>query len=161
MFRELRTSTPRSLCDMNKLRTIELMANTLYETDYHAWTFEQARKIRAGEAIDAENVAEELEDLGRSQQQQLENRLAVLLAHLLKWEFQPDKRTASWTATIKEQRIRVNRLLKKMPSLKAHLAESITDAYAIAVTFASAETRIVEEDFPSECPYTVDQILEG
>ena len=135
--------------------------STLHETDFHAWAFEQARKLRTGEAIDAENVAEELEDLGRSQQQQLENRLAVLLAHLLKTEFQPDKLSPSWTATIKEQRLRIDRLLTKMPSLKARLEESISDAYAIAVTFASAETRIVEEDFPSECPYTVDQILKG
>src|SRR5215467_9881359 len=135
------------------------MRGDLHEIDFHAWAFEQAQKVRAGEAIDKENVAEELEDLGRSQQQQLENRLAVLLAHLLKWEFQPVKRCTNWMRTIREQRVRIRRLLAKMPSLKAHLPEAITDAYAIAVAFASAETMIVEEDFPSECPYSVDQIL--
>ena len=135
------------------------MTGGLHEIDFHAWAFEQAQKVRAGEPIDKENVAEELEDLGRSQQQQLENCLAVLLAHLLKWEFQPDKRSSSWIRTIREQRVRIRKLLTKMPSLKTHLAEAIADAYAIAVTFASAETMIVEEDFPSECPYSVDQIL--
>jgi hypothetical protein len=130
-----------------------------YEVDFHAWTFEQARRLRAGEAIDAQNVAEELEDLGRSQQQQLVNRLAVLLAHMLKWEFQPKKRSQSWTASISEQRVRIRRLMAKMPSLRAHLAESIAEAYEIAVTFASAETKIVEEDFPQKCPYAPAEIL--
>ncbi|MGH9627003.1 MAG: DUF29 domain-containing protein, partial [Bryobacteraceae bacterium] len=101
---------------------------TLYESDFHAWAFEEARKLRAGEPVDVNNIAEELEDLGRSQQQQLVNRLAVLLAHLLKWEYQSDKRTPSWNATIKEQRIRINRLVDKMPSLKAAWTEAVVDA---------------------------------
>jgi ribosomal protein L29 len=131
----------------------------LYETDFHAWAFEQAQKIRAGEAIDAENVAEELESLGRSEQQQLESRLTILLTHLLKWEFQPDRRSSSWKGTIKEQRHRIARLLLKMPSLQACLDESIADAYAIARISAGVETGMVEEDFPSECPYSTEQIL--
>jgi hypothetical protein len=132
---------------------------SLYETDFHAWVLEQAERLRAGEPIDAENIAEELETLGRSEEQQLVNRLAVLLAHMLKYEFQPDKPTPSWTATMKEQRKRVDRLLRKMPSLRSKLDESITDAYGIAITFASVETGIVEEDFPSKCAYTVQEIL--
>ena len=64
-----------------------------YESDFHAWTFEQARRLRAGEAVDVKNVAEELETLGRSEQEQLTNRLAVLLQHLLNSEFQPEKKT--------------------------------------------------------------------
>ena len=132
---------------------------SLYETDFHAWVLEQAERLRAGEPIDAENIAEELESLGRSQEQQLVNRLAVLLVHMLKYEFQPDKRTPSWTATMKEQRKRVDRLLRKMPSLRSKLDESVTDAYGIAITFASVETGIVEEDFPSKCDYTVQEIL--
>jgi hypothetical protein len=133
---------------------------SLYETDFHAWAFEQARKLRAGEAIDVENVAEELEDLGRTERRHLRNHLAVLLQHMLKWEFQTDNQSASWAATIKVQRRRVNKLLAEMPSLKASLAETIGDAYESAVIFASAETMIIEEDFPAECPYTVEEILE-
>jgi hypothetical protein len=131
----------------------------LYEKDFHKWAWEQARRLRAGEDIDRENVAEELEDLGKSQQQQLENRLAVLLAHLLKWEYQPDKRSRSWEGTIKEQRKRIEKHLHKNPSLKAELAETISSAYDIAVTFASVETGIIEEDFPMPCPYSIEQIL--
>ncbi len=132
---------------------------TLYETDFHAWTFEQARKLRAGEPVDAANIAEELETLGRSEEQQLTNRLAVLVQHLLKCEHQPSKRSPSWDATIKEQRRRVNKLLEENPSLKPKLDACIGEAYATAVTFASAETGILEEDFPTDCPYTAEFLL--
>jgi hypothetical protein len=134
---------------------------TLYETDFYAWTQEQARKLRAGEAVDAANIAEELETLGRSEEQQLTNRLAVLIQHLLKCEYQPSQHTASWDGTIKEQRRRVNRLLSDNPSLKPRLDSCIVDAYATAVTFASVETGLVEEDFPAACPYSVEFILKS
>ncbi|HUS04742.1 MAG TPA: DUF29 domain-containing protein [Bryobacteraceae bacterium] len=132
-----------------------------YETDFHAWTFEQARRLRAGEPVDVENVAEELETLGRSEQEQLTNRLAVLLQHVLKSEFQPEKKTAGWDATIKEQRRRVNRLLEENPSLRRKLPECITRAYQTAVTFASVETGMLEEDFPATCLYTEQLLLSG
>jgi hypothetical protein len=137
---------------------------SLYEADFHAWALDQAGRLRAGlnmEYIDREHIAEELESLGGSEEQQLINRLAVLLAHMLKWEFQPDKRSRSWSATMKEQRKRIARLLSKMPSLRSKLAESIVDAYDIAITFASAEAMIIEEDFPKECPYDLEQIMQG
>ena len=134
---------------------------TLYESDYHAWAFEQARKLRAGEPVDAENIAEELETLGRSEEQQLTNRLAVLIQHLLKCEYQPERRTPSWDATIREQRRRVNRLLGDNPSLKPKLESCVRDAYATAVTFASVETGIVENDFPGECPFTPESLVNG
>jgi hypothetical protein len=130
-----------------------------HDTDFHAWALEQAKRLRAGEHIDVVNIAEELETLGRSEQQQLTNRLAVLLQHLLKCEYQPERRTPSWNATIKEQRRRIARLLASNPSLSAKLAECIPDGYTTAVTFASVETGILEEDFPTECPYTTDFIL--
>jgi hypothetical protein len=94
-----------------------LVMATLYETDFYAWTQEQARKLRTGEPVDAANIAEELETLGRSEEQQLTNRLAVLIQHLLK----PSNRTASWDATIREQRRRVNRLLSDNPTLNPRL----------------------------------------
>jgi hypothetical protein len=130
-----------------------------HETDFHAWAFDQAERLRTGKIIDGKNIAEELEDLGRSERRQLRNHLAVLLQHMLKWEFQQDKRTPSWSATIKEQRRRINRSLAEMPSLKTTLNENIGYAYESAVTFASAETLIPEDDFPTECPYSVEVIL--
>jgi Domain of unknown function DUF29 len=132
---------------------------TLYQTDYHAWVLEQARKLRQGEPIEAGNIAEELEDLGRSQRQQLVNRLAVLIAHVLKWEYQPSLRSKSRVGIIREQQKRVQRLLEDMPSLHSCLPESIADAYSIAVTFAGTETGLVEEDFPAECLYSIEDLL--
>ena len=132
---------------------------TKYETDFHQWAFEQAQRLRSGEPVDVENVAEELESLGRSEERELTNRLAVLLQYKVKCEHQPEGRNAGWDATIKEQRRRIARLLGQNPSLKPKLGECVQDAYATAVTFASVETGIVEEDFPAECRYGIDEIL--
>ena len=132
---------------------------TKYEADFHQWAFEQAQRLRAGEPVDVENVAEELETLGRSEERELTNRLAVLLQQMLKCEHQPEGGAAGWDATIKEQRRRIARLLGENPSLKPKLPECVHDAYATAVTFASVETGILEEDFPAECPYPLDEIL--
>ena len=142
--------------DKDLIEGMEIMT-----TDFYAWTKEQAALLRSRDLdrLDCDNVAEELEDLGRSEQRQLQNRLAVLLQHMLKLEHPPEKASPSWTATIKEQRRRVNRLLEENPSLRGELAKTIAEAYQTAVTFASAETLIVEEDFPSECPWTVEEIL--
>ena len=72
-----------------------------YEQDFYAWTVEQGRLLRTGElsAIDAVNLAEEIESMGRRDRRELENRLTVLLTHLLKWQMQPDQRSRSWSAT--------------------------------------------------------------
>ncbi len=133
----------------------------LYDHDFHAWALDQAHRLRAGMPVDAENIAGELESLGRSERQQLTNRLAVLLQHMLKWEFQPDRRSPSWDATIREQRRRVGRLLQENPSLRTSLPEFIADAYQTAVTFAAVETGLLEEDFPAECPYSLQRIEAG
>ena len=130
-----------------------------YKMDAHAWAFEQARRLRAGEPIDVENIAEELEGLGRDWESTLESHLTVLLLHMLKRDFQPGRHTRSWDLTIKEQRRQVNRTLTKMPSLRRLLAETIADMYPIAVLQASRETRKLESDFPSKCPYSEDEIL--
>ena len=131
-----------------------------HDTDFHAWALEQARRLRTGEPIDAENIAEELESLSGSQEHQLESRLIVLLTHLLKCEFQAQKRTRSWDLSIQEQRRRIARLFQKMPSLRPKLEEAIADAYETAVIRASDETGLVVEDFPSRCAYSVEEILE-
>src|SRR3954469_14394268 len=113
---------------------------TKYETDFHQWAFEQAQRLRSGEPVDVENVAEELERLGRSEERELTNRLAVLLQHMLKSEHQQERRSAGWDATIKEQHRRIARLLDENPSLNPKLPDCVRDGYATAVTFASVET---------------------
>jgi hypothetical protein len=138
---------------MNELAT--------YESDFYAWLLRNAQLIRQGQfsQIDGENIAEELEGMARSDKRQLASRLAVLLAHLLKWEFQSDKRSSSWRCTIKEQRKRIFKLLAESPSLKNELDEQIVDAYESAIIIASNDTGLSEFDFPSSCPFELEQIL--
>ena len=96
--------------------------STRYETDVMAWANEQARLIRAGrfDLLDLEHIAEEIKDVGKSEQRELANRMAVLLAHLLKWQYQPDRRGSSRVRTIKEQRKRVCSGSKKPPACQTN-----------------------------------------
>jgi hypothetical protein len=135
---------------------------SLYEADYVAWLEEQVAHLRAGRlsALDVGNVAEELEGLMRSQRQQLENRLEVLILHLLKWDHQPDQRANRWRATVAEQRGRIRRLLRDSPSLRPGLQEAAHEVYPEAVEQAAIETGLDQTTFPSSLPYSVDQILQ-
>jgi Domain of unknown function DUF29 len=134
---------------------------SLYETDYVAWLEEQAAHLRAGRlaALDIENVAEELEGLMRSQRQQLENRLEVLILHLLKWDHQPAQRTNRWRASVAEQRSRIRRLLRDSPSLRRTLEEAAREVYPEAVEQAAIETQLSETAFPTTLPYSLEQLF--
>jgi len=133
----------------------------LYDQDFYAWANEQAALLRSGQLTDAdlENIAEEIESMGRSEKRELVNRLAVLLLHLLKWQFQPGLQSSSWTATIKIQRRDLARHLTDNPSLKSKLPEAVNDAYGNAVIGACGETGYPEKTFPNECPWSYDQIM--
>ena len=137
------------------------MTTTNYETDVVAWANEQAWLVRNKkfELLDIEHIAEEIEDVGKSEQRELTSRMAVLIAHLLKWQFQPEYQDASWERTIKEQRKSLAFHIKQVPSLKPKLLNSDwQDAvWADAVTIAIRETGI--ENFPETCPWTIDNIL--
>ncbi len=143
-------------------QTLKPGLSSLYDEDFAAWAFETARLIRERrfEEIDAENLAEEVEDMGKSQRSQLENRLAVLISHLLKWKFQVGKRSRSWQSTIVTQRIKLRRLLKQSPSLRPRLSDTIREIYDDAVRVASVETGLAAGSFPSDCPFSPQQILE-
>jgi hypothetical protein len=133
-----------------------------YEEDFHGWAHQQAELIRTGQLaqLDLDHIAGELEDLGNSQRSELESRLTLILQHLLKWQYQPARRSRSWTNTVIEQRSRVRRLLRKNPSLNAKIDEVVAEAYEYARLRASAETDQVIETDPSGCPWTPGQILE-
>ena len=135
---------------------------SLYDTDYVAWLQEQVAHLRAGRlsALDVENVALELQSLMNSQRQQLENRLEVLIHHLLKWDHQPDQRSNRWRATVHEQRTRIRRLLRYSPSLKREVEPMCRDVYPDAVRAAAIETGLGESSFPATLPYAVEQIFE-
>jgi Domain of unknown function DUF29 len=132
-----------------------------YETDFYAWTVEQARLLRSGElsSVDVENIAEEIESLGRSDKRELESGLAVLLMHLLKWRKQSKLRSRSLSGTIIEQRRRIAKLLKESPSLRPFVNEAVAEAYSEAREAASNETGLPETEFPAECPFTPDEVL--
>lgn len=139
------------------------MSSTLHETDFYSWTHEQAVLLRERrmDELDAEHLIEELWDMGASQERELESRLSVLLAHLLKWLYQPERRGKSWRATIKEQRYRIARLLAKNPGLKSKLDDAFESSYFTGVLKAVKETPLDEADFPQRCPFTLEQVLEN
>jgi Domain of unknown function DUF29 len=136
---------------------------TLYETDFYAWTQEQAELIRTGqwEQVDRLNLIEEIESLGRQERQELRNRLSVLIAHLLKWQYQPQQRSRSWLATIRVQRRDIARLLQENPSLKSDLEAAVTDAYENGRDLAMGETDLPAQQFPATCSYSMAELLEA
>jgi len=137
----------------------DISQQSSYDHDFYAWTQEQSKHLRTGQLqlIDIENLAEEIDDMGRAERRELESRLEVLLMHLLKWQFQPSRRSRSWQLTIKEQRLRLRKHLKQNPSLKAAIADVFEDAYQLAVISAEKETGL--DIFPDICPYADQQVL--
>lgn len=132
-----------------------------YNEDIVAWANEQAALIRAGQftLLDVDNIAEEILDVGKSERRELENRMSLLLAHLLKWKFQPKKRSKSWELTLRNQRRSLIKRLKKTPSLKSDANDPLwlNDVLEEAVAQAALETGLT--DFPDICPWTVEEIL--
>jgi len=138
------------------------MTVNLYETDFYAWALEQSRLLREGNFthLDIVHLVEEIESVGKQERRELESRLGVLIGHLLKWEFQPDKRSKSWRATIREQRRLAQKLIRQNPSLKPYLIEAIADAYESGLDLVVAETPLDYADLPENCPYTPEQLLD-
>lgn len=132
---------------------------TGHDHDFYAWTQEQAQLLRKGQfnQIDFRNIAEEIEDMGRSEKRELESRLELLLMHLLKWQFQSNLRSRSWQLTIKEQRLRLEKLLAENPSLKSFLADCLEKIYQLAIISAERETGL--SSFPESCPYSLTEIF--
>nr|VFJ97661.1 MAG: protein of unknown function DUF29 [Candidatus Kentron sp. LFY] len=135
-------------------------ASMLYETDFYAWANREAALLRAGNFLEAdvENIAEEIESMGKRERRELMNRLEVLLMHLLKWQYQPAFRGRSWEFAMKEQRKRLELHLSENPSLKNELDKAIADAYGLAIIRAEKETEL--KSFPEVCPYGFDEIMD-
>lgn len=133
----------------------------LYDADFYRWTQETAGALRRGDlsSIDVFALIEEVEDLGKRERAALESRLAILIGHLLKWDFQPAKHSKSWQATIELQRTRIARLVRQSPSLQPYLLDVLPDSYSEAVLLAVRETGQDKSTFPASCPYTLDEIL--
>lgn len=144
--------------------------SSLYENDFSSWAATNADLLRSGRfaELDIEHLLEELADMGVSERNELESRLAILLAHLLKWQFQyrllsdrwKEFKEDSWRSTLIEQRNRIAKRLRKSPSLTSKLDEVIAEAYQDAVGIAAKETGFSPDTFPVQCPYSLEQILD-
>ncbi|MEH2233654.1 MAG: DUF29 domain-containing protein [Nostoc sp.] len=135
----------------------------LYEQDFYLWTQTIAHQLKENNfnEIDIPNLIEEIESMGRSEKRELKNRLIVLLMHLLKWQYQPEKRSESWRSTISEQRICIETLLEDSPSLQPLLTEVFENCYQKARIKASDETGIKLNFFPQESPFTLEETLKN
>jgi hypothetical protein len=137
-----------------------------YEQDFHAWVLSQVNLLREHRfsELDLENLIEEVEDLARSVGRELRSRLLVLLVHLLKWRYQPSRKSTSWDLTLFHQRNQILQLLEESPSVKRTLPDVILKTYPIAQKEAGKEMRLDKSQwartFPAQCPWTIEQILD-
>ena len=133
-----------------------------YHADFYAWTREQADLARRGSvnALDMGNIAEELEGMGRAERRALASQLERLMAHLLKWRYQPQRRSRSWRGSIRDSRTQIERLLGGSPSLGGEMLGLVEEEYPRAVRWASDETGIGWRAFPADCPWTQAELLD-
>jgi hypothetical protein len=133
---------------------------TLYDRDFYAWLNEQAELLRAGRLseLDIKNIAEEIESMSRSEKRELVSRLKILILHLLRWQYQADRRGASWRSSVYNARDALADLLNDSPSLKSQLAGAIETAHARAVRDAADETTLPAATFPKACPWSFTQL---
>ena len=132
-----------------------------YEEDFFAWTQEQAKLLRSGDfsQIDAANIAEEIESLGRRDRRELVNRLENLITELLKWRCDPGARCGNWRSEILQQRRAIDYIIDDSPSLREFAAERLAEAYSGARERVVEELKLLQPDFPAACPFTPEQIL--
>jgi Domain of unknown function DUF29 len=135
---------------------------SLYETDFLAWIETTAVQLRAKNfaAIDWENLLEEIDAMGRRERRSLESNLVILLMHLLKWQYQPEQRSGSWKGSIREHRRRIRKDLQDSPSLQPYFRKIIATTHLDAVAAAADETGLALSEFPRECLYSVEQLLD-
>ncbi len=140
---------------------------TLYDTDFVEWSAHTAQLLREGrfEEVDLENLAEEVEDLGKSDRSAVRSQLTRMLSHLVKQRIQPERSGASWRASIVGGRLEIDIKLEDSPSLRRHLAENLQKIYRRAVRDALQESNLTERarelNIPKDCPYTLQELLDG
>lgn len=133
----------------------------LYDEDFYDWiriTVSLLRQRRFAE-IDIAHLAEELEDMGKRERRSLKSHIRNVILHLLKWQYQSDKRSPSWRQSIRNGRIEIHELLHDSPSLANLVPQILNDEYPTARADAIDETGLIEATFPVQCPFTIEQIL--
>ena len=137
-------------------------ADDLYEHDLVLWSHEQARLLeerRFGE-LDLDHLIDEVRSVGSSERREIRKRLSILIAHLLKWRYQPGRRTNSWSNTIRDQRSDIEDVLDASPSLRRYLADVIPKAFVTGRLRAAKETGIDFTLFPEQLPFTADEVMD-
>jgi hypothetical protein len=132
-------------------------------SDYYAWTLQTAERLRNGRVseVDLNDVAQELEDMGKAQRHALASHLKVLIVHLLKWRYQPSFRGVSWRLSITNARDEIAELLEDSPSLKSKIGELVARRYPAARSRAALETGLPDETFPQTCPFAEGEMLDA
>lgn len=132
-----------------------------YDRDFSGWALHQAKFLKKGEfdKLDIDNLIEEIEDLSRRERDRLISHLENLLMHELKAKYQPEMHSASWDASIKEAKFKVQKVIKDNPSLKPHLKNILSDAYYAARLKAVRDTGLEEKNFPEECPWKLNEVF--
>ena len=138
-----------------------IISQTLYEQDYYQWLTVTIEKLRQGKLaeVDVVNLIEEIEDMGRSERKAVRSNLRILLMHLLKYKYQPEKRTNSWLFTIVEHRKQLQQSFQDSPSLRPYFLEVFEESYQDAVDLAAAETGLPRNTFPNQSPFTPQETL--
>ncbi len=133
-----------------------------YEIDFANWIADQVEKIRlqGDEGLDLSNISEELEALGRRDRRALKSHLRNLLVHLLKWQYQPQRRSDSWLRSIGNARAEIEDILSDSPSLKSFLEEQIDAEFEKARAQAIRETGLGSNSLPDDCPYKVAALVD-
>jgi len=135
---------------------------TLYDRDYYLWLATTSKLLRQGnlQGLDITNLAEEIEDMGRSEKRAIESNLRVLLMHLLKYKYQPGKRSSSWKSTIREHRKRLQKAFRDSPSLRRYVEDVFDESYQDARELAADETEMEIDRFPETSPFSLEKTLD-
>jgi hypothetical protein len=140
---------------------------SLYNTDFAEWATRTADLLRRGRLaeLDLETVAEEIEDLGKSERSAVRSQLRRMLFHLLKSRIQPERSGASWRSSVASARTEILDHFGDSPSLRKHAEINLQRIYREAVELALVETNLAGDaanpDIPEECPYALEALLEG
>ncbi len=148
------------------MASAKVSSSDLYDHDYYAWIQDQVRALRARriEDLDWENVAEEIEDLGKSERRGIKSQMARLVEHLLKLKYARGilrrYNAKGWQLSVKGARTAIRHLLDESPSLRPQLAEMLIQAYEIGRIDAQREARVPDSAIPESSPWTVEQVMD-
>lgn len=143
-------------------RNLQNLSSSLYQQDYLRWIENTIANLQHQkyDQVEWEHLIEEIQDMGRSERRRLESNLIVVLLHLLKWQYQPHRRSGSWEGSVLEHRRRLNKALQESPSLQPYLQTILLESYTAACKQAKAETGLPLETFPVECAYSLSDLLD-